>query len=94
MIHLGWLPATSEGKQHKAIGKASMIQALCTLAVAFAEQCMAATKSNLPAATLRGEQASIRQSTRNKKAAEAANVYLAAFDELGKLALCDFKADG
>jgi hypothetical protein len=44
--------------------------------VAFAEKCMTATTSNMPAATLRGEQASIRQSTRNKKAAEAANAYL------------------
>jgi DNA helicase-2/ATP-dependent DNA helicase PcrA len=47
-------------------------------AIAFAEQCMTATKSSLPAATLRGEQAGIRQSTRNKKVAEAANAYLAA----------------
>jgi DNA helicase-2/ATP-dependent DNA helicase PcrA len=46
-------------------------------AVTFAELCMTATKSNLSAATLRGEQVSIRQRTRNKKAAEAANAYLA-----------------
>lgn len=45
--------------------------------VAFAEKCMTATKANLPAATLRGEQAVIRHDTRNKKAAEAANTYLA-----------------
>lgn len=45
--------------------------------VAFAEKCMTATRANLPAATLRGEQAVIRQGTRNKKAAELANAYLA-----------------
>ena len=47
-------------------------------AIAFAEQCMTSTKPNLPAATLRGEQADISRKTRNKKAAEAANEYLAA----------------
>ena len=43
------------------------------VAIEFAEQCMTATKSNLPAATLRGEQASIHRKTRNQEAAEAAN---------------------
>jgi DNA helicase-2/ATP-dependent DNA helicase PcrA len=47
-------------------------------AVAFAKQCMTAVELNLPAATLRGEHTGISQSTRNKKAAEAANAYLAA----------------
>jgi hypothetical protein len=45
-------------------------------AVAFTKQCMTATKSSLPAATLRGEEVAIRESTRSKKAAEAANAYL------------------
>lgn len=45
--------------------------------ITFAELCMTAIKPNLPAATLRGEQVDIHQNTRNKKAADAANAYLA-----------------
>ncbi|MGC1872897.1 MAG: hypothetical protein WA700_18205 [Acidobacteriaceae bacterium] len=31
-VRLGWIPATSESEQRKTLGKASMIQVLCTLA--------------------------------------------------------------
>ena len=45
--------------------------------IAFAGDCMTAINASLPAATLRGEPANIRATTRNPLAGKAANSYLA-----------------
>lgn len=60
------------------IGRARKNQARLKYALAFARRCMTRVNDNLPAATLRGEHATIRQNTRNPVAAAAANVYLTA----------------
>lgn len=61
------------GKYEQAKTKQQRLKVI----IGFARDCMTSINASLPAATLRGEPANIRDKTRNPLAAKAANAYLA-----------------